>query len=148
MELSTGWTSLSSGGADRLVHGRLAKSRIFGCQRLARDLPLLGGIRVQWPSVQQQIAAYLLRHPEAEDTLEGIVEWWLLEQRIRTSIRDVQSALRELDELGFLVAGKGPDGQVHYGLDASKRDAVLEWLTRRQPAVVRPGTKHDPDTGT
>lgn len=82
--------------------------------------------------------------------MEGIVEWWLLEQRIRTSIRDVQSALRELDELGFLVATRGVDGQTHYGLDVSKKDAVLEWLTRRQassaPASDRT-TGRDPDAG-
>ena len=90
---------------------------------------------MQWPSVRQQIAAYLLRHPGAEDTLEGIVEWWLLEQRIQTSIRDVQSALRELEDLGFLVSTRGPDGRTHYGLDTSKQDAVLAWLARRQSGV-------------
>jgi len=36
----------------------------------------------------QEILEYLRKHPEASDTLEGIAEWWLLNQRIPTRCKE------------------------------------------------------------
>lgn len=34
-------------------------------------------------NIMQEILAYLSEHPDAEDTLAGIAEWWLLKQKVR-----------------------------------------------------------------
>lgn len=64
-----------------------------------------------------EVLAYLVEHPQAQDTLEGIVEWWLLEQRIREAVADVEAALNELVAKGFLVARQCGDGRTYYRLN-------------------------------
>ena len=66
------------------------------------------------------ILAYLVEHPEAQDTMEGIVEWWLLEQRIKHQIAKVKTALAELVNMGLVLERKEWDGRVHYRIDRSK----------------------------
>ena len=61
-----------------------------------------------------EILEYLARHPRAKDTIEGIVEWWLLEQRIVNAMRDVQQVLDQLVAEKLVLRQQGPDGTVHY----------------------------------
>jgi len=56
------------------------------------------------PQVVYKILAYLSEHPQAQDTLEGIVEWWLLEQQIKCRTVQVKEALAELVARGFVLA--------------------------------------------
>jgi hypothetical protein len=65
----------------------------------------------------QEILAYLSAHPKAQDTIEGIMEWWLLEQDIRRSMAHVQAALAELITRNLVVEHQGTDGRVHYRVD-------------------------------
>jgi hypothetical protein len=65
--------------------------------------------------IERQILDYLTKHPAAQDTLRGIVEWWLLRQNIEQSTTEVEAALDELIAKGKLGAWTGPDGKVHYG---------------------------------
>ena len=50
-----------------------------------------------------EILSYMARNPKASDTLEGIVEWWLLEHRIRSRTALVQAALGELVERRLMI---------------------------------------------
>lgn len=65
--------------------------------------------------IERQILDYLTKHPEAQDTVRGIVEWWLLKQNIEQSTTEVEAALQALVAQGKLRARTGPDGTVHYG---------------------------------
>jgi hypothetical protein len=47
-------------------------------------------------TVAQQIRDYLENHPNAADSLEGVVGWWLTRQRYEESKEDVQEALDHL----------------------------------------------------
>lgn len=67
-----------------------------------------------------QILAYLAAHPEAQDTLEGIVEWWLLEQQIKFQTARVKEALSELVAKGLILEKKGLDSQTHYRINQVK----------------------------
>src|SRR5207249_5251982 len=60
------------------------------------------------------IFSYLRDHPSAEDTLEGIVEWWLLETRIRHTVIEVKNALEELVALGLVSVQQHQDGRTCY----------------------------------
>ncbi|MBV8901861.1 MAG: hypothetical protein JOY92_17305 [Verrucomicrobia bacterium] len=87
-----------------------------------------------------EVLAYLVEHPQAQDTLEGIAEWWLLEQRIRDAVADVEAALSELVTKGFLVARQCADGQTYYGLNRDKEREVRRHLRNAQAAhEVKPG---------
>ena len=74
------------------------------------------------------ILAYLAEHPKAQDTLEGIVEWWLLEQEIKRRTVMVQDALAELVAKGLVVERKGRDGRMHYRLNRQKRQEIAALL--------------------
>jgi hypothetical protein len=67
--------------------------------------------------VAKQILAYLARNPHARDTLDGIGQWWLL-NNASSSPRDVEEALRELVKQGHVFESEGPDGHVHYSAAA------------------------------
>jgi len=84
--------------------------------------------------IADQILAYLVEHPQAQDTPEGITEWWLLEQRILSAAADVDEALRELAAEEFLVARQCADGRTYYGLNRVKEREIRRHLRRSQPA--------------
>lgn len=62
----------------------------------------------------EYILAYLLDNPDAGDTFDGIVEWWLLHQRVRFETRTVSQAVAELVADGLIVEQKGPDSRIIY----------------------------------
>jgi hypothetical protein len=79
------------------------------------------------------VLAYLLQHPQAQDTVEGIAEWWLLEQRIRCAMTDVEFILRELVRKEFLVARQCRDGRTYYGLNRDKEREIRRHLREAKP---------------
>ncbi len=85
-----------------------------------------------------EIMEYLARHPDAQDTLDGIVQWWGLEQRRRESTPQITETIAQLVELGCLAPRKARDGTILYGLRPEKAAA---WLSRpaRSAKVVDPG---------
>ena len=64
--------------------------------------------------IERQIVAYLSKHPAAQDTLRGIIEWWFLKEQIEQTTADVKAALEKLVGEGKLSAWTGPDNTVHY----------------------------------
>jgi len=84
-------------------------------------------------SVALQILAYLSTHRDAQDTVEGIAEWWLLEQRIRHMITEVKQALAELAAQGMVLERTGGDGRVHYRLNPRKQRTVAHLLSEASP---------------
>jgi hypothetical protein len=79
------------------------------------------------PAVRE-ILSYLLKNPEANDTITGIVEWWLLERRIEQCLSEVNEALVELVASGLVLAHQGADGQTHYRVNRKKRAEILKRL--------------------
>ncbi len=68
-----------------------------------------------------EILDYLSKHPEAEDSLEGIVEWWLVEQRITRPAAEVRAALDQLVARKQISAHQGPDGRTHYRANPQRK---------------------------
>lgn len=64
-----------------------------------------------------QILAYLRDNPDAQDTLEGIIEWWLLDRRIRDQTSRVKQALAYLSAQGLVVARTGTDSRTRYAVE-------------------------------
>lgn len=67
---------------------------------------------------------YLLRHPNAQDTLEGISEWWILEETIIQKYSEVQEALGKLVGLGLILEKRVPNAGVFYCLNKKKRKQI------------------------
>lgn len=54
------------------------------------------------PDPRQEIIDYLHAHPSAADTVDGIIQWWLVRQRYETAQDVIQKALDDLVEQGIL----------------------------------------------
>ena len=75
-----------------------------------------------------EILRYLLEHPEAKDTIDGIADWWLTERRVRQGIAEVEAALRHLVDRGLVDVVVREDGRCHYFLKPEK-----EQNSRKRP---------------
>lgn len=64
--------------------------------------------------VASEIRRYLLRSPDAADTVEGILRWWLVRIRQEEARQVVEAALASLVAQGDIVRRVSADGQVHY----------------------------------
>jgi hypothetical protein len=64
--------------------------------------------------LSQKILNYLKKHPEAGDTLEGIANWWLVQQRIEEMVDEVAAALDNLIEKGSIQALESQSGVTIY----------------------------------
>ncbi len=79
--------------------------------------------------VVRAIVQHLLRHPDAKDTVEGILAWWLPAGGVGFTTEDVQQATAALSDQGWLeVRDFGPSRTV-YGLKRARR-AELPGLLR------------------
>lgn len=68
--------------------------------------------------VERAVLAYLDAHPEAADTLDGIITWWLPLQRYEIERVRIEHALAHLVELGVLRRDRLPDGAELYALSS------------------------------
>jgi len=80
--------------------------------------------------MEEDILHYLLDHPKAKDTLDGIVRWWVLEQRAKREMKQVQKAVAGLVAREWLLERKGADSQVHYRLNQEKAAEIAAELGR------------------
>lgn len=71
--------------------------------------------------VAYEILRYLIKNPSAQDTLEGIVDWWLLGRNIKYQKLLVKKALDMMIEDGLLIAHQGPDSRTVYKLYRPQR---------------------------
>ena len=78
-----------------------------------------------------EILAYLVEHPEAQDTLTGIVEWWLLERHIARQVTHVKAALAELVAQGLIHERTGSDAHVRYCINQDKYQEIQVLLQQK-----------------
>ncbi len=78
--------------------------------------------------IAHEILAYLTDHPDAQDTFEGIMQWWLLDQKIKYQIEMVKETLTELKEKGFLLEHESKDSQIHYRVNRDKLSEIRSFL--------------------
>lgn len=79
--------------------------------------------------IAQAILDYLIQHPDAQDTLAGIAEWWLPEERQTTRLAIVKDALDHLVAEALVLERKGKDLQTHYRIN-SQRFKEIQRLVR------------------
>jgi Fe2+ or Zn2+ uptake regulation protein len=70
--------------------------------------------------LSDEILRYLRAHPQAADTVDGIVEWWLPQQRYDETVDQVQLVLDELVARGLVDQITLVDGTVLYADRAQK----------------------------
>jgi hypothetical protein len=66
--------------------------------------------------VETSVLEYLRRHPQATDSVAGIVEWWLPRQRYETALERISSILERMVSDNRLTRRTLPDGATVYSL--------------------------------
>jgi hypothetical protein len=74
------------------------------------------------------ILGYLLSHPDAKDTVDGVEKWWLKGKDISMEARAVQGALDHLVKLGWLVSSERMGTGAVYGLNGDHREKLWQFL--------------------
>jgi len=82
--------------------------------------------------IARDVLAYLSEHPLAQDTLEGVVEWWLLQQQVLRGTTTVEAVLTKLVSEGLLLERKDQDQRSHYRLNQSQLEAIRELLNQER----------------
>lgn len=76
----------------------------------------------------RSILDYLIRHPEAKDTREGISTWWLQGQGIEHSAHELSNVLELLVACGFVVESRGPDSRPYYKINQQRFRDIAHFL--------------------
>lgn len=78
-------------------------------------------------SVECRILRYLLAHPAAADSAEGVKDWWLHDTG-EVSMAAVADALGRLIKRGWLVTRSNINGINIYAFNEENADAVSRFL--------------------
>jgi hypothetical protein len=81
-------------------------------------------VNARLSTTARRILRYLHARPGAQDTLEGILRWWLLDLHIEEQMNEVEAALRELAAADLVTATTGADGRQRYRVRHERRDEV------------------------
>jgi len=76
------------------------------------------------------VLAYLSDNPDAGDTLDGILEWWLLDQRIKFETRNVSEAVNQLVSEGLIVEHTEPDSRIIYRVNTGRKKTIRAILNK------------------
>ena len=77
-----------------------------------------------------RILKYLVENPNAQDTLEGIVEWWLLDRLTESYAATVKEALVELVVADLVHARRGKDSRIYYKVNRRKLKEISGVLSK------------------
>ena len=92
-----------------------------------RDLNRRGKGDATW-EIALRILHYLAENPQAADTVEGILQWWLLERTIVEEQQAVERALDRLVELGLIIEARAADAHRRYHLNAEQIETVRKLI--------------------
>jgi len=80
------------------------------------------------------ILAYLAEHPDAQDTIEGIIEWWLSGRAAKPNVALVEETLTELVDLGLVLTRRSKDARAYYKVNRQKLTEISAMLARHEGA--------------
>ena len=86
-------------------------------------------------NIAREILGYLIDHPEANDTLDGIAQWWLLERKIYHHLAKVKDALDELVVKGYLIQNVGSGKRISYRVDKNMLEEITSVLKQDLRAI-------------
>ena len=79
--------------------------------------------------IRYYILAYLAENPDAGDSLTGIVDQWLLRQRIAYETKNVSEVVAQLESDGLLVRQTKADSEIIYRVNRTREQAIQKMLS-------------------
>lgn len=81
-------------------------------------------------NVAKRVLRFLQSNPGAKETLEGIAEWWLMQERITEAVNQVSEAVAWLVAKGYLER-KNSGISTIYKINPSKRSDIARLLSEK-----------------
>ncbi|HUI45957.1 MAG TPA: hypothetical protein VL122_08270 [Nitrospirota bacterium] len=81
--------------------------------------------------IAREILAYLTKHPDAQETLDGIVQGWLLDRGNKYKQTMVHEVVKDLVLEGTILENKIPGSHAVYRLNLAKRDRMRELMKKK-----------------
>jgi hypothetical protein len=78
--------------------------------------------------IGSEILAYFVRNPRAADSLEGVVRWRLLEEKIFSTVEDTREAIEWLVEQKYLSRISTPGREPFYTVDEPGAERAANFL--------------------
>jgi len=78
--------------------------------------------------IARKILTYLADHPDAQDTLNGITQWWLPERELRYGVALIKEAIGDLVKNGWLITRTKQNSRTHYRINEEKRAEIEEFF--------------------
>ena len=91
-----------------------------------------------------EILSYLAEYSRAQDTLDNIIEWWLLERSVKYQIAKVRDALAALVRDGLVLEHKKQNLPTRYGVNwdrVAEIRAILKKAGAGAHGTDRPRTR-------
>jgi hypothetical protein len=79
--------------------------------------------------LKRELLTYCIEHPDAKDTVEGILSWWFHSGEARWRVDEVKTALDELTAQGWLTSRSIRQSEVIYGLNKDKTAEISKFLS-------------------
>lgn len=80
-----------------------------------------------------KILRYLDENPNAGDTADGILQWWLFERTIVEEQEALDRALDCLVDRNLIVAVQTLDARRHYHLNAQQTEEIRRLISEAKP---------------
>jgi hypothetical protein len=77
--------------------------------------------------VARELGQYLVDHPNAKDTIEGIRRWWLVEGEQRFRYEEVEAVVRFMVQRGFMSRDR-IGNTVVYGCAEGGPEKIHDWI--------------------
>jgi hypothetical protein len=84
--------------------------------------------KLQNEQVEKSILQYLLKNPDAGDTLEGIVHWWLLRERIEHEVAQISAILDRFIKENILIKTEINPGNVIFRINKANIEKISHML--------------------
>jgi len=91
------------------------------------------------PVLFREVLQCFARFPQRHDTLQGIAQWWLIENRVDWAVSEVQAALDELVARGFVIAWCTTDGQTRYKVNLAAWEQIEALVHQVTPLSCQHG---------
>ena len=78
------------------------------------------------------ILRYVVAHPHAKDTIDGIAKWWLPKSTSPEKKRRIEETLNWLAAKGWLIARSSPQSETIYSLNENSLEEIREFLEKTE----------------
>jgi hypothetical protein len=78
--------------------------------------------------VIRAILAYCVEHPDAKDTVEGILTWWFPVAEVSWSMEEVRTALEFLTTRGWITSRTIRKSEQIYGVSKERLPEIKDFL--------------------